>query len=252
MPALDYWAVAADAAAAAAAGVVLCDTEAHVFGPLSKEELHEPLSLESTVLLHFLKKGYKQLSPANTAPCIMKEISALEELEHEWIVDGLEAYVSRRDGSPLTSSEQFELGFNSLDTPNIDDIIRVFVGSGLLVAVKGYRWKNWNVQWGSRTINTFSWGDSAKTIFDQTTFKDGVVTSKEIWRYRSVCTRAYCSHYTEKYIFGKEQTLAVRGGCLTWTCKETTTFPEHMWREDEALYKDLVTTWVLSCKRTGS
>ena len=233
-------------------GDVICDMDNFTYGPRSRQELHNALSLEQISIHHVLSNcNYRRLSTRFVPPSIMNKITTFDNFLRSWIVVDVEAAIERKDGLAFTSHEQFDYGFNHIVFPKLHSVIDIEnFNYKLKVTTRDDNLTsglNWDIIWGDWSYPEISWNRKIFTAFVQDKFKEEKIISEEIWRLRSCCSS--CSMFTEKYVLGKKQTLYVENEHLIWSCTEPIYFSEDMRNENEEFYEDLITTWTCRARK---
>ena len=233
-------------------GDVICDIDNFTYGPRSRQELHNALSLEQISIHHVLSNwDYRHLSTRFVPPSIMNKIATFDNFLRSWIVVDVKAAIKRKDGLASTSQEQFDYGFNHMIFPNLHEVIHIEnFHYGLTVTARDHNITsglNWDIMWGDWTYRPIETNRKIFTGFVQDKYKEESIISEEIWRLRSYCSS--CSMFTEKYVLGKKQTLSIKNEHLIWTCSEPIYFSEDMRNENEEFYQDLITTWTCRARK---
>ena len=249
------------------------------YGPACEHETEElPLSCDLRNMRQLIKG--RTLGRASSKPPsrYAEQVTAFQKFLKTWIVIGIDLLVERTDGEQIESEVQYDLGYLHIDHPDPGDRIDVRERRGSLeVSVTGHVRLDWTVLWRD-------WEDMCpsykRTIYGRDMFKNGMVITKEIWKWQHNCSCISCSTciscvaahsdgmghgcglVTEFNMVGKQQSLAIKDELLIWTWSEVNScrdlisqgykgyggdVMEYNYGKEEVL-TDVRTTWIAKAR----
>ena len=193
-----------------------CDFNTKLPNWIEEASAPTPLTLECLSLRSIISEGSDGITSADVAPPIMAALNTYRKSQHPegWVVVGVESFVERLDGKPITSEEEYTRGTDRIDMPEMGEKIYVKeFPRKLRVKVHGHRSLDWTLRWEDWVHYDGFYGP---TIYGEDKIEDATITSEQITRFRSYCTIPRCMKFNEKFVPGSKQTLTVKANSLIW------------------------------------